>query len=84
MTFVLIDCHTDKSPAHEITFVVCNDVHAHVCAVSSLTFLDTSNHTKRFQLIKFFLWSRNVLDSVKQLSGILITPATVLIDCFRS
>ena len=48
MTFVV-------SPAHEITFVVCTELHAHVCAVSSFTFLDTSNRPKRFQLIKFFL-----------------------------
>ena len=39
VTFVVTDFHTDKS--------VCNDLHAHVCAVSSLTFLDTSNHTKK-------------------------------------
>ena len=37
---------SDASPAHKITFVVWNDLHAHVCAVSSLTFLDTSNHPK--------------------------------------
>ena len=44
--FVMID-HTDKSPAHQITFVVSNDLHAYVCAVSSLTFLDTSNHSQK-------------------------------------
>ena len=80
VTFVLIDFHTDKSSAHKITFVVCDDLHAHVCAVSSLTFLGTSNHPKRFQLIKLFLSTRNVLGSVKQLSGKVVIQETVLID----
>ena len=50
----------------------------------SLTFLDTSNHTERFQWIKFFLSSRSVLVSVKQLPGKVILRATVLIDCVHS
>ena len=49
--FVLLD-HT------KITSVVCYDMHACLCVVSSLTIFDTSNHSRRFRFIKFF-HSRN-------------------------
>ena len=61
-------CRSYWLPYWQITFAVWKHLHAHVCAVSSLTFLDTSSHSKRFQLIKFFLSSHNVFGSVKQLS----------------
>ena len=80
VSFVLIDLRTDQSPAHKVSFLRCNHLHAHVCSVSSLTFLHTLNHTKSCHLVKFFLSSCDVHVSVEQLDSIVIIPSTVIID----